>query len=56
MVTDFLWYTKLVIGASSIFVISIIDKFLIAKNKKCRIVLLIIFLLIYLYVSWCIDL
>ena len=56
MVTDFLWYTKLVIGASSIFVISIIDKFLIAKNKKCRIVHLIIFLLIYLYVSWCIDL
>lgn len=55
MITNFLWHEKLMIGVLSIFIISIIDKFFIAKNKKCRIVHLVIFLLIYIAI-WCMDL
>lgn len=55
MITNFLWHEKLMIGVLSIFIISIIDKFFIAKNKKCRIVHLVIFLLTYIAI-WCIDL
>lgn len=49
MVTNFLWYEKLAIGVISISIISVIDKFLITKNKICRIVHLIVFYQ-YLYV------
>lgn len=52
MVTNFLWYEKLAISVLSISIISIIDKFLIAKNKICRIIHLIVFLLIFMYIAW----
>ena len=52
MVTNFLWYEKLVIGVISISIISVIDKFFITKNKRCRIVHLIVFLSIFIYIAW----
>ncbi len=52
MVTNFLWYEKLVIGVISISIISGIDKFFITKNKRCRIVHLIVFLSIFIYIAW----
>lgn len=52
MVTNFLWYEKLAIGVISISIISVIDKFLITKNKICRIVHLIVFLSIFIYIAW----
>lgn len=52
MVTNLLWYEKFAIGVLSISTISIIDKFLIANNKICRIVHLIVFLSIFVYIAW----
>lgn len=52
MVTNLLWYEKFAIGVLSISTISIIDKFLITNNKICRIVLLIVFLSIFVYIAW----
>lgn len=52
MVTNLLWYEKFAIGVLSITTISIIDKFLITNNKICRIVHLIVFLSIFVYIAW----